>query len=261
MPPLDVLVAQFERIAFSNEFGGQHRRGRIVKWATPIRARITGLNADIYERPVAEMLAQLQRLSKLQIDLLQWHDPTEANFTIHFVARPSPGQDPCAAFIDDDERFRITRVRILITGPVPTLRQHCIAEELIQALGLADDSKLIFPSIFHDASRQQGLFPWDEIMLQMLYNPSLHPGITVAEARPIVRRELARLVAALPVTTHSPPPDQPTGSPESPARVEPARRPAQGRTPAAPTGPESDIPAPPRGIRPDGLKLDPSAIR
>ncbi len=241
MPPLDVLVAQFERVAFSSEFGGSNRRGRVIKWARPLRVRISGWRSERSRPVVRDVLARLSALSGLQIDLLDPDESTAANLTILFRDKGLPGQALCNTFIDEYPQFAIAKVRVVITSLNRQQRRHCIVEELTQSLGLVNDSPLIFPSIFNDSSRQQELHPWDEIMVQTLYNPRLYPGITVKTARPIYRAILAELIAQTPVTTDSPP---------APSDVPPGAR---------PTDRPKAQPAPP-GTEPGQMELDPSAF-
>jgi hypothetical protein len=66
------------------------------------------------------------------------------------------------------------------------MRLACIHEELAQSLGLPNDSKAARPSIFNDDQEFALLTRQDELMLQILYSPALSPGMTGAEARPIV---------------------------------------------------------------------------
>jgi len=82
-------------------------------------------------------------------------------------------------------------VQIYIAPYPDEVRRHCIAEELTQALGLADDSKLLRDSIFNDASARQRIAPWDALMVRILYDPRLSPGMHKSEAMPIVRRIIA----------------------------------------------------------------------
>lgn len=70
------------------------------------------------------------------------------------------------------------------------LRLSCYHEEIAQGLGLTNDSPTARPSIFNDNEEFALLTTQDELMLRLLYNPALHPGMTEAEARPIVQ-ELA----------------------------------------------------------------------
>ncbi|OYU41425.1 MAG: hypothetical protein CFE33_01305 [Pseudorhodobacter sp. PARRP1] len=73
------------------------------------------------------------------------------------------------------------------------LRLSCIHEEIAQALGLPNDSPKARPSIFNDDEEFALLTTQDEKMLQMLYNPALRPGMTEAEARPIIETLARRL--------------------------------------------------------------------
>lgn len=73
------------------------------------------------------------------------------------------------------------------------LRLSCIHEELAQGMGLANDSPDARPSIFNDDEEFAFLTAHDERLLKMLYDPRLRPGMTEAEARPVVARIAAEL--------------------------------------------------------------------
>ncbi|MFU8863511.1 MAG: DUF2927 domain-containing protein [Rhodobacterales bacterium] len=68
------------------------------------------------------------------------------------------------------------------------LRQSCIHEEMAQGLGLANDTPRARPSIFNDDDEFALLTNHDELLLRMLYDPRLIPGMTLEEARPIIRQ-------------------------------------------------------------------------
>jgi hypothetical protein len=73
------------------------------------------------------------------------------------------------------------------------LRLSCFHEEIAQGLGLPNDSPRARPSVFNDDEEFALLTRMDELMLQMLYDPSLRPGMTLPEARPAVESLAARL--------------------------------------------------------------------
>jgi hypothetical protein len=80
-----------------------------------------------------------------------------------------------------------TRALAVVRSEHPDLlRLSCLHEEIAQGLGLANDSPLARPSIFNDDEEFALLTPMDEYLLRMLYDPSLRPGMTEAEVRPIV---------------------------------------------------------------------------
>lgn len=74
------------------------------------------------------------------------------------------------------------------------LRLSCLHEEIAQGLGLPNDSPQARPSIFNDDEEFALLTTQDEMMLRILYNPALRPGMTEAEARPIVETLARRLM-------------------------------------------------------------------
>ncbi|MDC0738638.1 DUF2927 domain-containing protein [Cognatishimia sp. SS12] len=74
------------------------------------------------------------------------------------------------------------------------LRQACFHEELAQGMGLVNDSPNARPSIFNDDDEFALLTSHDEALLRMLYSPELKIGMSVDQARPIVRSLAAREV-------------------------------------------------------------------
>lgn len=187
MPTQDLLVRQFQAIAFSNEHGGAHRFGRLIRWTDPIQVEVSGPNASAYMPEVNRHLAKLRGLTALPIEVIgAWAPWKRANLEIVFTTGAYDAQAACRTEIRD-RNYRIVHARVFIHGPNPALRRHCIAEELTQAMGLADDSQLIADSIFDDDSRAQQLWPWDELMVLTLYDRRLRPGMSVSQAMPYVR--------------------------------------------------------------------------
>ncbi|WP_207102035.1 DUF2927 domain-containing protein [Paracoccus shandongensis] len=76
----------------------------------------------------------------------------------------------------------------------PLLQSSCIHEELAQGMGLANDSPDARPSIFNDDEEFALLTRHDELLLRILYDPRLRPGMTRAEAEPVVRQIATELL-------------------------------------------------------------------
>lgn len=85
-------------------------------------------------------------------------------------------------------------VAILRAEASARLRQACIEEELAQGMGLPNDCDEADPSIFNDNQRYALLTRRDELLLRMLYDPSLASGMTRAEAMPRITK-LARTLS------------------------------------------------------------------
>lgn len=79
------------------------------------------------------------------------------------------------------------------------LRLSCIHEELAQGLGLANDSPTARPSIFNDDDEFALLTRHDELLLKMLYDPRLRPGMKADEARETVQTIAKELTESGPV--------------------------------------------------------------
>jgi hypothetical protein len=214
LPPVNELVVQYRELALRAEFGGEARRGRIIKWAGPIIAELRGKNLDVYEPEVLRHMALLTRLTRLQFQTVRRsrHDAFSAgpkpNMIITFVHNGGRGprnlENVCYARVFSGRDFIIRRAEIRIHADWNLLRRHCILEELTQALGLMNDSSYFSPSIFNDQSKQQALSPWDRLMVRAHYDRRLLPGMTWANAEPVVRDHFRSYLAALyrPVAKH-----------------------------------------------------------
>ncbi|MCA8880133.1 MAG: DUF2927 domain-containing protein [Rhodobacteraceae bacterium] len=104
--------------------------------------------------------------------------------------RQMPASTFCVviAFSTESEPYVYRRaVAVIRAEHPPLLRRSCFDEEITQGLGLANDSSLVRPSIFNDDEEYALLTRQDELMLRILYDPRLRPGMNAAEAQPIVQ--------------------------------------------------------------------------
>ena len=217
------LAENFIAIALYDEY--LSRGGAIVarqspaplrRWETPVRMNIEfGASVPLAQRrldriTIASTAARLARASGHPVTV----DERAPNFTVMVLnederraigprlAALVPGIDPaavravtglapttfCVVFAFSEGRERgYSRAIAVIRGEHPDiLRQSCFHEELAQGMGLANDSRRARPSIFND-DEEFALLTWhDELLLRILYDPRLRPGMTEAEARPIV---------------------------------------------------------------------------
>ena len=225
------LAENFIRIAFYDEFA--ERGGRLVaassenrlhRWEEPVRVAVEfGASVPAAQRAadravVAGYVSRLSALTGLPMRMTGWR----ANHTVLFLnsdersaaatriaaLAPATGEAAvrsvvempadtyCTVFAFTAGRSAIySRALTVIRGELPErLRLACIHEELAQSLGLVNDWPRARPSIFNDNEEFALLTRQDELMLKMLYDPRLKPGMTLAEARPIVEAMAAELV-------------------------------------------------------------------
>ncbi len=74
------------------------------------------------------------------------------------------------------------------------LRRSCVHEEIAQGLGLPNDSPAARPSIFNDDEEFALLTRHDELLLEMLYDDRLTPGLGPEDARATIQLIAAELV-------------------------------------------------------------------
>jgi hypothetical protein len=203
----------------------------LTRWQAPVRVALefgASLPADRQARDtgrVAAYLARLERLTGHPVSLAgsgAAGAPAGANFTLVIddlderrALTPqlsaqfpslSPGQIATLTHMDrttycqvitlsDPGTSTYTAAVAVIPSELPDLMfMACLHEELAQALGLPNDSGLARPSIFNDDQEFALLTRQDELMLKMLYSPELRPGMTEAEARPLVETLASRLL-------------------------------------------------------------------
>ncbi len=91
------------------------------------------------------------------------------------------------AFFDPSRPSTYSSAIVLIRAEHPPLtRMSCVQEEMAQAMGLPNDSNESRPSLFNDTREFALLTEHDAILLRMLYDSRLQPGMTAEEAGPLL---------------------------------------------------------------------------
>ncbi len=100
------------------------------------------------------------------------------------------------AFAGRGQQVYTDAIAVIRTELPDLTRIACYHEELAQGLGLPNDSPLARPSIFNDAQEYARLTGLDRLLLRLHYDARLRPGMTEAEARPIIHEIAAELLGA-----------------------------------------------------------------
>ncbi|MBT0956161.1 DUF2927 domain-containing protein [Alphaproteobacteria bacterium KMM 3653] len=224
------LVENFERIALYNEYGGtgsltsSPTPSPLKRWTKPVRVSVSfGNNVPAKQKIrdqalVAGFTSRLARITghpitfskdrpNFHVLILDEDDrqtygpklrqivPYIDNTTIRIVQK-LPKDIFCAvlAFSDPSGNTYDQAVVVIRSEHPDLLRQSCIHEEMAQGLGLANDSPRARPSIFNDDEEFALLTRHDELLLKMLYDPRLKPGMTAKTARPITTQIASELL-------------------------------------------------------------------
>ena len=227
------LAQNFLKIAFFQEYqdvGGrlvaQESASHLQRWTKPVRLSIdfgASVPAEVRERDRQQLARFSARLTRVTGHSVTMSDAAP-NFHVLVVNEPErralaprlrrlvpgiseatlahminlPRDTYCAVFTTDrGNNFTPDTAVAIIRGEHPSLlRTACLHEEIAQGLGLPNDSPRARPSIFNDDEEFGLLTTHDELLLQMLYDRRLRPGMTESEARPIVNQIATELTGS-----------------------------------------------------------------
>ena len=223
---IEVLLKHFETIVFGSEIKGVAGATKIQKWMSPIRVSVTAMQGQMlnnesggrelklsYVRPdpvhvgmIRKHLTELVKLTGTTSEKTDKANGKPANFMIRFVPRLAMGQpfldpnvDPkiLARLAEPGVCYFVTRAirsgamfraLIVVNAALPPAQMDtCILEEMTQAMGLPNDSDVVTPSIFNQASSQRELSDSDKIILRALYDRRLPAGTPASDAANIAR--------------------------------------------------------------------------
>ena len=225
--PFDVegITAAFEQLAFYNEYDIDKNKllpnssaVSLAKWEsnTNISVRFgNSVHTEQKEKDLQEindLIRYLTRVTNHNIKIRRQNsnmyivvgNQKEIKDLIGEIGLQRPEFDPkripiitklpkdihCMAMIsmNAEPNSEIASALVIIRSELPNLmRRACFHEEIAQSLGLTNDSHFARPSIFNDDDEFATLTQFDEILLQILYDRRLRPGISEKEASQLVR--------------------------------------------------------------------------
>ena len=230
---LATLVRNFDRIALRDEYVTERGRfvareapSRLRRWQSPIRMglefgpAVPAEQRAIDSATVRNLVARLTRVTGHPITVTDRIE--DANFRVLVLTEDErrafgprlrslvPGIDPLTTETITDLPLSASCLVVafatqgswvysqavaVVRAELPDLtRRSCFHEELAQGLGLPNDSDAARPSIFNDTLEFALLTRHDELLLRILYDPRLRPGMGPAEALPIVETIAAELL-------------------------------------------------------------------
>lgn len=190
---LEKAFQQFEKCAFSAEYGGEGR-DYTVRWQKPIAVYFSGnyTNDDLafFFRFATELTENISGMPEIRLTTLK----DESNVQIYFTKLNKMG-DFLSSYTEGNWGYftfwhsgnSITRAEIAVATDVTNQKQryHLIMEEFVGALGLANDHYLNRKSILYgEWTEVQTLTTADWLMLEFLYDTRLSSGQTWRELKP-----------------------------------------------------------------------------
>jgi hypothetical protein len=196
----DEIKDGFFKIAFNAEMQIGAAAERVRKFDEPVRIFVVSKGLPDRRAEIAAIVDDIRsRVNHLDVAITD--DRQAANFVVSLVRerelsrtiRRHYGSDraaqiqkslspQCLSGIGKDERFRIRRAEVILPVDAGNFAFYdCAYEEMLQALGAINDDKSVPWTMFND-DVQMGFFDiYDQYLLNILYDPRIHAGMTKEE--------------------------------------------------------------------------------
>lgn len=206
------ILDGFFKTAFGAEYHLAGRVDRIRKYDGPVRVFADGVNRGDRKAQLARIVADIaSRVQHLDIAMAQSGE--EANVVVRLVrdrdlyrtmstfygserAREIKSSlDPqCLSGFRKNEKYEIEHSDVILTiDNGDFIFFDCAYEELLQSLGPINDTSTIPWTMFNDGV-QMGYFDvYDQYIMNILYDPRIKAGMTVAEVRAVLPEVLAEV--------------------------------------------------------------------
>src|SRR3954454_3494168 len=203
------IVEGFLKTAFGAEYHLAGRVDRIRKYRRPVRVFADGNRSD-RKAQLAKVVADIgRRVQHLDIAMADTGD--DANVLVKLVrdrdlyrtistfygseraSEIKTSLDPqCLSGFRKNENYEIEHSDVILTvdnGDFTFL--DCAYEELLQSLGPINDTSSVPWTMFND-NVSMGFFDvYDQYILNVLYDPRIKPGMSVAEVKGLLPEVLA----------------------------------------------------------------------
>jgi Protein of unknown function (DUF2927) len=198
------IVEGFLKTAFGAEYHLAGRVDRIRKYEVPVRVFADGSRADRkaqLAKIVADIAAKIQHLdiamsdnnegANVLVKLVRDRDLYRTIATFYGGERAKEiksSLDPqCLSGFRKNEKFEIEHSDVILTidnGDFTFF--DCAYEELLQSLGPINDTSSVPWTMFNDNVSMGYFDVYDQYLLNLLYNPRIKAGMTVAEVRTVL---------------------------------------------------------------------------
>ncbi len=200
----------FFKVAFGAEYHLAGRVDRIRKYDVPVRVLAAGVDHPVRKAQLAKVVADIgRRIEHLDIAMADAREAANVRVTLvrdrdlFRTIRSFYGEerareirkslDPqCLSGFRKSEKFEIEHSDVILTvdnGDFTFL--DCAYEELLQALGPINDTSSVPWTMFNDKVSMGFFDVYDQYLLNILYDPRIKAGMTMAEVQAVLPEVLA----------------------------------------------------------------------
>jgi Protein of unknown function (DUF2927) len=199
------IIEGFLKTSFGAEFQLAGRVDRIRKYVKPVRVFAENNSRPERTKQLAEIVTDIGHHIQ-HIDIAMIDDRGAANVIVTMVRERNFGKTLATMYGDDrakeikrsldpqclsgftkNDRFEIEHSEVILTIDAGDfIFRDCAYEELLQALGPINDTSSVPWTMFND-DVQMGFFDvFDQLLLNVLYDPRIKPGMTIDEVKSLL---------------------------------------------------------------------------
>jgi Protein of unknown function (DUF2927) len=206
------LLAGFEKTVFGLEYRSwSWRPYQVKKFTKPVKFYVYNFSRHDRRKTVHRFVREIgRRVGGLKTGITK--DPAAANFKIYVVDRAQyepvvrkdvyknnrakvPGR--CLVRVVSGRKGIKQSAAVIVSDEGEFLFKRCLVEEILQGLGPMNDDESLTHSVFNDSSRHSRFTVFDQLILNMLYDPRIKPGMSQEQTKdilPLVVRDARRRV-------------------------------------------------------------------
>ena len=213
MPSVEKFVDYFDTIVFGREMKGLKNTYEVLKWPGPeIRYKLAGQRkeAELYHPTIkahAKVLTKYSRIKFRHIpgkqsgeDLIIWFAKSNEMFKVGQILEKDVAvlrqlvRGSCYFMSYHLPPGKMVKAMIVVNVAYPSEGiKHCLLEEMIQSMGLPNDSGAISPSIFNDNESRKNLSLIDKVLLRTLYDTRMTAGMDRRDALKVAKTIISEL--------------------------------------------------------------------
>ncbi len=206
------LLAGFEKTVFGLEYRSwSWRPYQVKKFTKPVQFYVYNLSRRDRRGTVHRFVKEIgRRVGGLTTQIT--NDPAAANFKVYVVDRAQyvpvvrkdiykndrakvPGR--CLVRVVSGRKGIKQSAAVIVSDEGEFLFKRCLVEEILQGLGPMNDDESLTHSVFNDSSRHSRFTVFDQLIMNMLYDPRIKPGMSQEQTKdilPLVVRDARRRV-------------------------------------------------------------------
>lgn len=195
------LVDGFMKTVFGLEYRAWSWQPYLVKkYVGPVRFHVHNL-ARRNRKPMVYRFIETLSSGVRGLATTIVANPADANFHVYVVDRDqykdvvrrniyrdlradAPGR--CLVRVVSDSSGISQSAAVIVSDEGDFLFRRCMVEEILQGLGPMNDDSSLSHSVFNDKSRHSRFTSFDRMLLNMLYDPRIKPGMRPDEVRPML---------------------------------------------------------------------------